>query len=108
MHERAAAGDPARVLVAYVTSHGSTAGVADRIGAILRRQGHTVEVREAALVDDVTACTAVVFGSPVFNQRWLPAGERFVGANADALAQRPLWLFSVGTFGTPRRSSGRS
>ena len=90
---------PDRVLVAYATIHGSTAGVADRIGATLHRRGLHVDVRAVDEVRDVAGYDAVVFGSPVYDQRWLAPAEQFARANAAALARRPLWLFSVGTFG---------
>ena len=96
----------ARILVAYATKYGSTRGVAERIAATLRQGGYRVEVHRAEDVADVTMYDAVVFGSAVFNQRWLPEGERFVAQNLRALAGRTVWLFSVGTFGDRKRIIG--
>lgn len=42
----------------------------------------------------------------MFNQRWLPEAEEFVRRNREALASRPVWLFSVGTFGDRKRIIG--
>jgi menaquinone-dependent protoporphyrinogen oxidase len=95
------------VLVAYASSHGSTKGVAERIAATLARRGHRVELRSADAVARVDAYDAVVFGSAVYDQSWLPEGERFARGNAEALAGRPVWLFSVGTFGDRKRMIGR-
>jgi menaquinone-dependent protoporphyrinogen oxidase len=95
------------VLVAYATRHGSTEGVAERIGARLREHGLEVEVRPVGEAGDVAAREAVVFGSPVYDQSWPPEGLAFVRDNAAALAARPVWLFSVGTIGDTTRLIGR-
>jgi menaquinone-dependent protoporphyrinogen IX oxidase len=92
-----------RVLVAYASKFGSTRGVAEKVAATLREGGNHVAQRPVDQVDDVSAYDAVVFGSAVFNQRWMPEGERFIRGNLDALADRPVWLFSVGTFGDRKR-----
>lgn len=48
-----------------------------------------------------------MFGDPVLNGRWPPEGDAFVAGNRAALAQRPVWLFSVATFGDRKRLLGR-
>jgi hypothetical protein len=50
-------------------------------------------------VADAHNYDAVVLGSAVFNQRWLPEADEFAQRNRKTLAARPVWLFSVGTFG---------
>ena len=95
-----------RVLVACASKFGSTRGVAEKVAATLREGGNHVALRPVDQVDDVRAYDAVVFGSAVFNQRWMPEGERFMRGNLDALADRPVWLFSVGTFGDRKRIIG--
>lgn len=94
------------VLVVYASKYGSTKGVAERIGARLSERGHRVEVRAVDQTDGVDTYGAVVFGSAVFNQRWMPEGEEFVRRNQAALTGRPVWLFSVGTFGDHKRLIG--
>lgn len=102
-----AGGTPAaKVLVAYASRHGSTVGVAERLAQTLREHGNSVELCPAPKVESVSEYDAVVFGSPVYNQAWLPEGEQFVRRNMGPLALRPLWLFSVGTFGDTRRLIG--
>jgi menaquinone-dependent protoporphyrinogen oxidase len=97
-----------RLLVAYATGHGSTQGVAERIGARLRESGAGADVLtvDEAVGLDLPGYDAVVLGSPVYNQRWLPEADRFVEAHAESLAALPLWLFSVGTFGDTKRLIG--
>src|SRR5436305_9128983 len=87
------------VLVAYASRYGSTRVVAERVAKRLREHSNRVELRSVEQVDEVSPYDAVVFGSAVFNQRWIPEGEEFVRRNLDPLAARPVWLFSVGTFG---------
>jgi menaquinone-dependent protoporphyrinogen oxidase len=50
---------------------------------------------DADQVQEIAAYDAVVLGSPVFNQRWLPGARRLVQRNVEALRARPTWLFSV-------------
>jgi menaquinone-dependent protoporphyrinogen oxidase len=97
----------ARVLVVYASRHGSTAGVARRIAERLEGGGLGVDVRDLKGVSELPEYDAVVFGSPVYDQRWLPEAQAFVRDHADWLARRPLWLFSVGTFGDRKPVIGR-
>lgn len=98
--------DGPSVLVAYVTQYGSTKGIAEHIAAVMRDAGLRVSVRSADEDLAAGAYDAVVFGSPVFNGRWLPAADAFVARNREALAQQPSWLFSVGSFGDRKRIVG--
>ena len=50
---------------------------------------------------------AVVLGSAVHNQAWLPEAGAFVKAHADELASVPTWLFSVGAVGETSSFFGR-
>jgi len=98
-------GEPS-VLVTYASRFGSTAGVAERIAERLTEHGSHVELSSVDEVEDVSAYDAVVFGSAVFNQRWMPEAEEFVRRSLGALADCPVWLFSVGTFGDSKRLIG--
>ncbi len=86
----------ARVLVAYATKLGSNAEVAEAIAAVLRDAGHLAAahpVREVASLDD---WDAVVLGSAIYAAHWQRDARRFVDRFRDALAGRPLWLWSSG------------
>jgi hypothetical protein len=61
-----------RVLVAYSTAAGSTAGVAERIAEALRRAGCEVACRPAGPDLDPAGVDALVLGSAVHNMAWLP------------------------------------
>ena len=97
---------PARVLVAYCTRSGSTAGVAESIAARLRGHGHAVEGHELRDAPGPGDYDAIVLGSPVFDGRWMPAAEAYVEQHRAALRTRQVWLFSVGTFGDTKRLVG--
>jgi menaquinone-dependent protoporphyrinogen oxidase len=96
-----------RVLVAYATRFGSTRGIAERIARRLRAQGLDVDALPVEAVDGPNGYDAVVFGSPVFDQRWTPEAQAWVERHRGALSGYPTWLFSVGTFGDRRRLVGR-
>ena len=85
-----------RVLVAYGSKHGATAGIAGEIGRVLDGEGFATEVLPAAEVRTVADFDAVVLGSALYMGHWrrdaLGCAHRF----AADLAQRPVWLFSSG------------
>lgn len=45
---------------------------------------------------DLGRYDAVVLGGAIYDQKWLRPATRFIRRNLDALADRPVWLFSVG------------
>jgi menaquinone-dependent protoporphyrinogen oxidase len=94
------------VLVAYASRHGATAGIAERLAARIAAAGTTVAVRRVDTIEDLGGFDAVVLGSPVYEQSWPPEASRFVADHTTELAARPLWLFSVGSFGDDGRLTG--
>ncbi|OKI12802.1 flavodoxin domain-containing protein [Streptomyces sp. CB03911] len=85
-----------RILVAYGSKHGATAGIADEIGRTLEQDGFDAVVRPASEVQDVTRFDAVILGSSLYAGHWQRDALRCAGRNADALVDRPVWLFSSG------------
>lgn len=85
-----------RILVAYASCHGSTAEIARRIASTLESRGETVECRAMSEVADLAGFDAVVAGSAVHDQDWLPDARAFMSRFAAALGGLPVWLFSVG------------
>jgi menaquinone-dependent protoporphyrinogen oxidase len=94
------------VLVVYASRHGATAEIAARIAVRLGSSGIPVEYLHVDAVETLEGYDAVVFGAPVYDQSWPPEANRFVTATREALAARPLWLFSVGSFGDTKRLIG--
>ena len=95
------------VLVVYASRHGATRGVAERICVRLHDAGLESELRGVEDARELPTGSAIVLGSPVYDQRWPPEADAFVQRHRHALAERSLWLFSVGTFGDRRRGIGR-
>jgi len=87
---------PMPVLVAYATKHGSTAEIAEAIGAVLREAGHEVDVRNARDVPRLDRYAAVVLGSALYSAHWQRDANRFVKRHLEALQKVPVWLFSSG------------
>lgn len=85
-----------RVLVAHGSRRGGTAEIAEQIGAVLSEAGLDVDVRAAGRDLAVDGYDAVIVGGALYVNRWHRDARRFVRANAAALAQRPVWLFSSG------------
>jgi menaquinone-dependent protoporphyrinogen oxidase len=94
------------VLVVYASRHGATEGIAARIATRLADSKGSVVLCHVDEVETLDAYAAVVLGAPVYDQSWPPEADRFVARHRDALAARPLWLFSVGSFGDTRRLIG--
>lgn len=88
-----------RVLVAYGTKYGATAEIAEKIGEVLRQAGLAADVLRADRVGDLSAYDAVVVGSGVYIGRWRKEAVKFVQDNEQALATKPLWVFSSGPTG---------
>ncbi|MEV8098532.1 flavodoxin domain-containing protein [Kitasatospora sp. NPDC085879] len=85
-----------RVLVAYGSKHGATAGIAKEIGRVLGEEGFATEVVPAAEVRTVAAFDAVVLGSALYLNHWQRDALGCAHRHADELARRPVWLFSSG------------
>ncbi|MFJ8636286.1 flavodoxin domain-containing protein [Streptomyces sp. NPDC093568] len=85
-----------KVLVAYGTTNGSTAQIAEAVADVLRESGLMAEARPARNVASVSSYDAVVVGGGLYAGRWHKDARRFVRRHGRALAERPVWLFSSG------------
>ncbi|MEV8434953.1 flavodoxin domain-containing protein [Streptomyces sp. HUAS 31] len=85
-----------KVLVAYGTTNGSTARIAEAVADALRKDGLAVDTLPARSVPSVAPYDAVVIGGGLYAGRWHKDARRFVRRHGRALTERPLWLFSSG------------
>jgi len=90
----------AKVLVAYGTKMGGTAGIAERIADTLRGRGHQVTLAAAGEVPRGTAWDAAVVGSGVYAGRWRGDAVRLLKRLARS-GEKPgrVWLFHSGPLG---------
>ncbi len=65
----------------------------------MTEHGLDVDVLSPTPQLEVAKYDAVVVGSPIYGQNWLPSASLFVVGNADRLAGLPVALFTVGTLG---------
>ena len=88
-----------RVLVGFASRFGSTRDIANRIADAVRRDGCEVDVRPVDGISGVDRYDAVVFGSGVYDGSWTVEATELMRRHAAVLARKPVWLFSVGSFG---------
>jgi len=84
-----------KILVAYASRAGSTAGVAQAIGEVLVERGAQVDVLPMQEVKDLAAYRAVVAGSAIQGKQWLPEAMQFMQTHRTGLNQAPFAAFLV-------------
>jgi menaquinone-dependent protoporphyrinogen oxidase len=88
-----------KILVAYATKYGSTAGIAQKIGEVLTNSGWDTDVLPVDRVRTPDLYAAVVLGSAVYIGKWRKEAAKFLEVNEKMLMERPVWLFSSGPAG---------
>ena len=94
------------VLVAYASRMGSTREIAAAIANELAQLDHTVTVASCAEAPDVDGFDAVVIGSAIYVQRWIPDAVRYLRRQAPYLTNRPTYLFQSGPCDTSKGVDG--
>jgi menaquinone-dependent protoporphyrinogen oxidase len=94
------------VLVAVASKHGSTSQLGEKIAAVLADEGLHVERFLPEEVPSVEPYDAVILGSAVYAGHWLETARSFAQRHADALRDRPVWLFSSGPLGETPMPAG--
>jgi menaquinone-dependent protoporphyrinogen oxidase len=84
-----------RILVAYASQAGSTAGVAEAIGKSLSESGAQVDVLPMKNVKDISSYQAVLAGSAIQGQKWLLEAMKFMRDHQSELARKPFASFMV-------------
>jgi menaquinone-dependent protoporphyrinogen oxidase len=84
-----------KVVVAYASWAGSTAGIAERIAEVLNRNGLTAEALPARKVRDTASYGAVVLGTAVHAGKLHPDTLKFASRNAADIGTKPFAAFVV-------------
>jgi menaquinone-dependent protoporphyrinogen oxidase len=85
-----------KVLIAYGSKRGGTAGLAEMIGDEMRAAGLDTTVMRARGVRRIDDYDAVVVAGALYAMRWHRDARRFAKKFAGALRARPVWLVSSG------------
>jgi menaquinone-dependent protoporphyrinogen oxidase len=88
-----------KVLIAHASKYGATAGIAEKIGEVLRQSGLEVEVRPVGDVPSLDDYGAVILGSAVYYGRWRKEAVKFLHNQEGVLQGKKVWFFSSGPGG---------
>lgn len=84
-----------RILIAYASKYGSTAGVADAMGKELCGRELSADVLQIGNVKNLASYQAVALGSAIYRGRWMPEAVDFLKKNREALRRIPVAYFLV-------------
>ncbi len=89
------------VLIAYASKYGSTGEIAAVIQQELTEQGFSAQMLPVEMLDrdSLGHYDAVILGSAIYMDQWLPSAKAFVTAHQAELMARPLWVFASGPTG---------
>ncbi|MBN1366731.1 MAG: flavodoxin domain-containing protein [Dehalococcoidales bacterium] len=85
-----------KILVAYGSKYGATAGIAQKIGETLQQEGLKVDILSAKKVTDISSYKAVVLGSAAYMFQWRKEVVKLLQDKENQLAEKPVWLFTSG------------
>lgn len=88
-------------LILYSSKYGSTKSIAHYIADVTAGQGLSVEVRTPLQEPNLDRYDSVIIGSAVYGGRWRRPLRNYIRTHSKALANMPLWAFSVGPLGDP-------
>lgn len=97
-----------KVLVAFSSKHGATAGIAERLASRFNARSLKAEAVDIKDKPDPVEYDAIVLGSAVYIGSWQKEAVAFAREHASALRVRPLWLFSSGPLAEPNLEEPKS
>jgi len=86
-----------RLLVAVASRSRGTSHLAEVLGDQLSSRGADVDVLRPSAIDGFDQYDAVVVGAALSGGRWRWNARHFVRTHAEALTDRPVWLYSSAT-----------
>lgn len=84
-----------KILITYASRGGSTVGVAEAIAETLLNLNFDVQMLPVQQVQSVTQYDAVVAGSAIQSNQWLPEAIDFIQTFKEDLNTRPFFAFLV-------------
>lgn len=82
-----------KILIAYASHFGTTGEVAEAIGDALSQEGYAVVTEWVKNVKELGEYDAVVVGSAIQYDKWMPEAADFVIANQNILEKIPVAYF---------------
>jgi len=82
-----------KILIAYASKSGSTGEVAEAMGEALCEKGYMVETKWIKNVKNINNYDAVIIGSPIIYENWMPEVREFVKNNQNTLKNMPVAYF---------------
>jgi len=82
-----------KVLVAYATTHGSTAEIAEFMGGVLKERDLDVTVARVGQIQSVQGYDAFILGSPIYGGMWLTEMSQFLEKFSAELASKPVYFW---------------
>ena len=82
-----------KILLAYATKYGSTREVAEVIGQVSCQAGATVDIKCIKNVKDLSDYDAVIIGSAIQYDQWMPEARKFVTTHQNNLSKIPVAFF---------------
>lgn len=82
-----------RILIAYASNCGTTGEIAVAIGDALCDEGNTVETKWIGNIKHLNNYDAVIIGSPILYEKWMPEARKFVENNQETLKNMPVAYF---------------
>lgn len=84
-----------KVLVAYATTHGSTAEIAGFMGGVLKERDLDVTVAKVNTIQSVKGYDAFFIGTPIYGGMWLTEMSQFLANFSADLAGKPIYFWMV-------------